>query len=179
MPAVVTDQFRISNAGNFVDSVLDTNNSYYVFLGLPNPAVPVSGFGRTTSDSRWDSNTPSPTDNLQYSSHYKNTAMFGRKVSSANIRRLIRKVSWTTNTRYDMYRHDYSISNPAPNSELSRLYDSNYYVINSDYKVYICIHNGSSGSNLKGTTRVGGDGVGGGGRLVHAHVQHVVVRRPL
>ena len=150
MPAVVTDQFRISNAGNFVDSVLDTNNSYYVFLGLPNPAVPVSGFGRTTSDSRWDSNTPSPTDNLQYSSHYKNTAMFGRKVSSANIRRLIRKVSWTTNTRYDMYRHDYSISNPAPNSELSRLYDSNYYVINSDYKVYICIHNGSSGSNLKG-----------------------------
>ena len=37
MPAVVTDQFRITNAGNFVDSVLNENNSYYVFLGLPNP----------------------------------------------------------------------------------------------------------------------------------------------
>ena len=37
MPAVVTDQFRIANAGNFVDSVLDSSNSYYVFLGLPNP----------------------------------------------------------------------------------------------------------------------------------------------
>ena len=39
MPAVVTDQFRIANAGNFVDSVLNTDNSYYVFLGLPNPAT--------------------------------------------------------------------------------------------------------------------------------------------
>ncbi len=150
MAAVVTDQFRISNAGNFVDSVLDTDNSYYVFLGLPNPANPASGFGRTTTDSKWDENIPDPTDNLQYSSHYRDTAMFGKKITSANIRRLIRKVSWTTNTRYDMYRHDYSSYNLAPNSQLSRLYDSNYYVINSDYRVYVCIHNGSSGSNLKG-----------------------------
>ena len=51
MAAVVTDQFRISNASNFVDSVANTSNSYYVFLGLPNPSNPVSGFGRTTSDS--------------------------------------------------------------------------------------------------------------------------------
>ena len=49
-----------------------------------------------------------------------------------------------------MYRHDYNISNPAPNSNTSRLYDSNYYVINSDFRVYVCIENGSSGSNLKG-----------------------------
>ena len=37
MPAVVTDQFRISNASNFIDSIADTSNSYYVFLGLANP----------------------------------------------------------------------------------------------------------------------------------------------
>ena len=55
MPAVVTDQFRIANAGNFVDSVLDSNNSYYVFLGLPNPNA--TGFGRTDT---WNTNTPSP-----------------------------------------------------------------------------------------------------------------------
>jgi hypothetical protein len=30
------------------------------------------------------------------------------------------------------------------------LYDSNYYVINSEYKVYICIDNGSSGINTTG-----------------------------
>ena len=49
MSAVVTDQFRISNAANFVDSVLDTNNSYYVFLGLSNPSTPNPGFGRNSS----------------------------------------------------------------------------------------------------------------------------------
>ena len=121
MPAIVTDQFRILNAGNFVDSVLDTSNSYYVFLGLPNPANPASGFGRTTSDNEWNTNTPNPTDNLQYNSHYRDTALFGKKVTSSNVRRLIRKVNWTSNTRYDMYRHDYNISNPAPNSNTSRL----------------------------------------------------------
>ena len=44
----------------FVDSVLNTSNSYYVFLGLPNPGN--AGFGRTTSESEWDSNTPVSTD---------------------------------------------------------------------------------------------------------------------
>ena len=150
MPAIVTDQFRILNAGNFVDSVLDTNNSYYVFLGLPNPATPSSGFGRTDSESSWNTNTLNPVDNLQYNSQYRDAALFGKKVTSANVRRLIRRVNWSSNTRYDMYRHDYSNANPAPNSNLSRLYDSNYYVINSDFRVYVCIDNGSSGDNLKG-----------------------------
>ena len=38
MSAIITDQFRILNANNFVESVENTNNSYYVFIGLPNPA---------------------------------------------------------------------------------------------------------------------------------------------
>jgi hypothetical protein len=32
----------------------------------------------------------------------------------------------------------------------NRLYDANYYVLNSDFKVYICIDNGSSGDNVLG-----------------------------
>ena len=145
MAAVVTDQFRILNASNFVDSVVSDNNSYYVFLGLDNPTA--VGFGRTSD---WDANTPNPTDNIQYSGHYKDTALFGKKITSSNIRRIIRKVTWTSNTSYDMYRDDYSISKPAPNSNSSRLYDTNYYVVNSDYRVYICIDNGSSGESPKG-----------------------------
>jgi hypothetical protein len=145
MAAVVTDQFRILNASNFVDSVVSDNNSYYVFLGLDNPTT--VGFGRTTD---WDTNIPNPTDNIEYSGHYKDTSLFGKKITSSNIRRLIRKVTWTSNSSYDMYRNDYSISNPAPNSNSSRLYDTNYYVVNGDYRVYICIDNGSSGESPKG-----------------------------
>ena len=147
MAAVVTDQFRLSNASNFVDSVTSASNSYYVYLGQPSPTSPSAGFGRTSD---YDTNVPVPTDNLQYSGFYKKNILFGKKVNSANIRRVIRKVTWTVNNRYDMYRHDYSIENPTPNSNSSRLYDSNFYVMNSDFRVYICIDNGSSGTNTKG-----------------------------
>tara|TARA_R100001443_G_scaffold2792_1_gene9235 strand:- start:1200 stop:2798 length:1599 start_codon:yes stop_codon:yes gene_type:complete len=145
MSAVVTDQFRIFNAGNFVDSVLDTNNSYYVFLGLSNPTSPSPGFGRSET---WNdaSGPPNPTDNFQYESQYGETSLFGKRIVSNNIRRVVRKVEWTENTYYDMYRHDYSVNNKAPNSQTGRLYDANYFVVNSDYNVYICIENGSSGA---------------------------------
>ena len=141
MPAIVTDQFRILNASNFVESVSNANNSYYAFLGLPNPTV--SGFGRSST---WnDENADiTPYDNKQYLDFYKGTILFGKKITSQNVKRVIRKVSWTSNTSYDMYRHDYSRDNLSPNSNSARLYDSNYYVVNSDFRVYVCIDNGSS-----------------------------------
>jgi len=141
MPAVVTDQFRIANAGNFVDSVLGSDNSYYVFLGLPDPNS--VGFGRTTN---WDENTPSPVDNQQYLSQYRNTSLFGKKITSANLRRVVKKHTWTANQSYDMYRHDYQpVVNEAPTSKSGSLYKTNYYVITSEFKVYICLDNGSFG----------------------------------
>ena len=145
MPAVVTDQFRITNAGNFVNSVLDPSNSFYVFLGLPNPqpAAGAVGFGRT---SNWDTNTPDPIDNLQYLTHYRDTSLFGKKINASNIRRVVKKHSWVANTRYDMYRHDYRTEdNKAPNSQTGSLYRTNFYVITSEFKVYICLDNGGSG----------------------------------
>ena len=145
MSAVVTDQFRISNANSFVDSVLNEASSYYVFLGLPNPTV--AGFGRTDVAANWP--LP-PIDNLNYLTHYRDSMMFGKKINSANIRRVVKKHSWVKNNRYDMYRHDYDASNLTPNSKTTNLYRSNYYVMNSDFEVYICIDNGSSGTNLKG-----------------------------
>ena len=143
MPAVVTDQFRIVNAGNFVDSVLDSSNSYYVFLGLPNPSS--AGFGRTTSDNpTWPSD---PVDNQQYLTHYRDTSLFGKKINSSNIRRVVKKHNWVSNTRYDIYRHDYNEkTNKAPNSKTGSLYKTNYYVITSEFKVYICLSNGGFGS---------------------------------
>ena len=142
MPAVVTDQFRIFNANNFIDSLLDTSNNYYVFLGLVNPSPASIGFGRTDT-ANWPLN---PIDNLQNRSHNRDTALFGKKITAANVRRVIRKVSWVRNTKYDMYRHDYSSSNLSPNTQVANLYDTNYYVINSDFRVYVCIDNGSTGA---------------------------------
>ena len=145
MSALVTDQFRILNASNFVESFFDDKNSYYVTVGLPNPAI--TGFGRTTT---WNTSPPAPIDNFQYTSHSGDVMMFGKKVSSSNVKRLIRRIDYVQGDRYEMYRHDYSILNPSPLTNASRLYDANYYVMNEDYRVYVCIENGSSGENPKG-----------------------------
>ena len=151
MPAIVTDQFRILNANNFVESVENTNNSYYVFIGLSNPtgAPTLAGYGRT-SDWNTSDKTPAPTDSFSYRAHSGDTMMFGKKISSANIRRIIRRVDWTSGSRYEIYRDDYSASNQSPLTKANRLYDANYYVLNSDFKVYVCIDNGSTGDNLLG-----------------------------
>jgi len=145
MAAIVTDQFRILNAGNFVDSVTSSANSYYVFVGLSNPSI--VGFGRTTD---WDTNTPSPTDNIDYANFIGDNMSFGKKVSSANVRRLARRVDWTSGTKYEMYRQDYSLNNLSPTTKSARLYDANYYVMNSEFKVYTVIDNGSSGISTTG-----------------------------
>ena len=89
MAAIVTDQFRILNAGNFVDSVTDTSNSYYVFVGLSNPKR--AGYGTTDT---WDTATPNPSDNFDYYGFVGDNMSFGKKVTSANVRRLARRVNW-------------------------------------------------------------------------------------
>ena len=153
MSALVTDQFRILNATNFIESVNNTADSYYVWVGLTNPNR-YTGFAR---DLNWDGGdgvtngvVPNPIDNLDYLTQYEDTLLFGKKVTSSNIRRVIKRVDWVRGKKYDMYRHDYSITNLSPIAKRARLYDSEYYVINSDYKVYICIQNGSSGINTTG-----------------------------
>ena len=145
MPALVTDKFRILNASNFVDSVEASSNSYYITVSLPNPSI--TGYGRTST---WNTNPPAPVDSFSYNSHAGDVVLYGKKISSANIRRIVRRIDWAAGNRYEMYRDDYSILNPSPLTNASRLYDANYYVMNSDYRVYVCIENGSDGTNLKG-----------------------------
>ena len=156
MAAIVTDQFRINNASNFLGDINNTSNSYYVFVGLSNPGITASGttpaYGRAIDNNKWsaDGTRPNPIDNINYLNHSKDTMIFGRKINIDNARRVIRKETWTKGTQYEIYRHDYSINNLSPKTKASRLYDTKYYVINKDFNVYICIDNGSSGINTEG-----------------------------
>ena len=50
---------------------------------------------------------------------------------------------------YDMYRHDYSSTKTA-SSGATKLYDADFYVVNSQYQVYKCIYNGTSPSDPNG-----------------------------
>ena len=145
MSALITDEFRLFNAENFIESVTDPNNSYYIFIGLPNPVG--EGYGRSLT---WNADPLSPVDNFAYLRHTYDTMMYGRRITPGNIRRVIRRIDWIKGTRYEQYRDDYGVDNVSPNTGSTRLYDANYYVVNSDFRVYVCLSNGSSGSNPKG-----------------------------
>ena len=148
MAAIVTDQFRILNANNFIETVENSANSYYIFLGLTDPG---SGkYGRKADENTWNTDTPVPEDSINDVNHISDTMIFGKRVTSDNIRRLVKRRDWAAGTRYNMYRHDYNSENPAPISDAQRLYDADYFVMNKDFNVYICIDNGSSGINTTG-----------------------------
>ena len=145
MAALITDEFRLFNADNFVESVNDPDNSYYIFVGLPNPVG--DGYGRSLD---WNDDPPSPIDNFAYLRSCYDWMMYGRRITPANIRRVIRRIDWTKGARFEQYRDDYSVFNVSPNTSATRLYDANYYVVNSDFRVYVCLSNGSTGANPKG-----------------------------
>lgn len=145
MAALITDGFRLLNADNFIQSVTDPENSYYIFVGLPNPVG--EGYGRTLD---WNNDPPSPDDSISYTRHVYDTMMYGRKIVPGNVKRVIRRIDWKRGTRYEQYRDDYGVNNVSPNTGSTRLYDANYYVVNSEFRVYICLSNGSSGDNPKG-----------------------------
>lgn len=148
MPAIISDQFRILNAENFVKSLVSigaTNNNYYVFIGQPNSSSPKSGGSET-----WTSSVPTPLDDFDDENRIKESIIAMRKVSGSDIRRMIRKINWEPGKIFEMYKHDYNIYNLSPITNVPSLYNSNYYVINDDLRVYICLQNGTNPENKRG-----------------------------
>ena len=141
MSAIITDQLRIRNVKNFISEITSTDNSYYAFLGLPNPY---------DSSPVWDANPPSPKDSLNEENNYWDTLIALKKISSNDIKPVIRKISWASSTIYDMYRHDITRTNLSKPSNKTSLYNSNFYVLNSEYRVYICLNNGVDPENPDG-----------------------------
>jgi hypothetical protein len=141
MSAIITDQFRILGAKNFVSAATSESNSYYVFLGLPNP---------TDVASDWNTSPPAPKDSFDQEDDYWDTMVAMKKLSSGDIKRMTRKVSWSTGVTYDMYRHDITRDNLSRPSNSTNIYSANYFVVNSEFKVYICLQNGTDPENPNG-----------------------------
>ena len=141
MSAIITDQLRILNAKNFVSSATSSSNSYYSFVGLPNA---------TDYSANWDRNPPSPKDSFEQENDYWDTIIALKKINPSDVNQVVKKVTWSSGLVYDMYRHDISRTNTSKPSGATRLYSANYYIINSDFKVYICLNNGTDPENPDG-----------------------------
>jgi hypothetical protein len=141
MSAIITDQLRILNAKNFVSVATSSVNSYYSFVALPNA---------TDFSSTWDVTPPAPIDNFDQENDYWDTMIALKKIGEDDVKQVVRKVTWQSGITYDMYRHDIGRNNTSRPSGSTSLYSANYYVINSDFRVYICLNNGTSPENPEG-----------------------------
>ena len=100
MSAIITDQLRILNARNFISGVTSTTNSYYSFVGLPNP---------NDYSSSWDTDPPAPKDSFEQEDDYWDTMVALKKISPSDVRQVVtKKTAWISGTTYDMYRGDIS-----------------------------------------------------------------------
>ena len=141
MSAIITDQFRILNSSNLVSSIGSSLFSYYSFVGLTNASE---------YKSDWDSSPQPPIDSFDYQNDIWDTIIGLKKINSGDVRQVIRKITWTSGTTYDMYRNDVSRDKRSVPSNQSSIYSANYYVVNSDFNVYICLYNGIDPENTEG-----------------------------
>ena len=141
MAAIITDQLRILNTKDFVASVASTTNSFYTWIGLPNA---------TQVDSDWNTTPPDPRDSFNQENEYWDTMIALKKVDTTDIKQVVKKNTWTSGITYDMYRNDIQAENPSKPSNAITLYAANYFVVNEDYKVYICLQNGTDPDNPEG-----------------------------
>lgn len=137
--ALVTDKFRIYAAESFRDTLLSTNR-VYMFIGRAK---------------EWGSpDTPptnEPVDSFAYHRNtYRDSVAF-KRIDISDTALVIPRVDWIdpanttggTGKVYSMYKPDYAPAKTTSNGS-SRLYDSNFYVMNSEYNVYKCLYNGQS-----------------------------------
>ena len=137
--ALVTDKFRIYAAESFRDTLL-TQNKVYMFVGR------AKSWGSTDVPPAGE-----PIDSFTYQSGTYADSVGFKRVDISDTALVIPRVDWIDPAQttggvgrtYSMYKPDYSPSKTTANGS-SRLYDSNFYVMNSDFNVYKCLYNGQT-----------------------------------
>ena len=134
MSAIITEKFRQHNANQFYESFTEASAStYYLFLGKS------TAFTSSTTGGS-DNSPPTPADSPK-DEYFAWDSMLGAKlISSDDVVYAIPRRNWANSTVYDMYRHDYSASNTSTSGS-SNLYDSTFYFLTSDYRVYKVLDN--------------------------------------
>jgi len=143
MSAIITEKFRQHNASQFVESFTEASAStYYLFLGK------ATAFSSTTTGGS-DSSPPTPSTGPEDEFRAWNSMLGAKLISSSDVKRSIPRRNWANGTVYDMYRHDYSSSNTSTSGS-SDLFDSTFYFMTSDYRVYKVLDN-NAGAAFSGS----------------------------
>ena len=135
MSAIITEKFRKHNANQFHESFSEASASvYYLFIGK------ATAFTSSTTTGS-DSSPPTPADSVGETHFYAWDSMLAaKKITSSDIQFAIPRRNWSNGTVFDMYKHNISSSNTAT-SGASNLFDSTFYFMTSDFRVYKVLDN--------------------------------------
>jgi len=134
MTAIITEKFRQHNAGQFYESFSETSaNTYYLFIGKA-----TSFTTGTTGGS--DTAPPTPSDGPSQEFYIWDDMIAAKAISSSYISYAIPRRNWVNGTIYDQYHHNINSSNTAT-SGATNLYDSTFFFMTSDYRVYKVLDN--------------------------------------
>ena len=137
MATVNTNDLRIKNAKNLIDSFNDQSN-----LGLGTTANGYVFVGRVQP---WDDdNLPPPPQNnfREFYTTYDDMLALSR-IDVNDAYHMIPKRKWASSVIYDRYQHNYTLENRSYTGA-NNLYDCAFFVINSLNNVYICLDNNSN-----------------------------------
>ena len=134
MAAIITEKFRQHNAEQFYESFSEASaTTYYLFIGKSSPFT-------TTTSGGTDTSPPTPNDDAVLDFYNWDSMIAAKLISSSDVAYVVPRRDWTNSTTYDMYEHDVSSSNTST-SGASNLYDSTFYFMTSDYRVYKVLDN--------------------------------------
>ena len=143
MSAIITEKFRRHNAKNFHESFSEASpDVYYLFLGKATPFTTGTTGGSDTSPS-------TPADSVSREFYNWDSMLAAKKITSSDIAYALPRRNWSNNTVYDMYKDNISSSNTAT-SGASNLFDSTFYFVTSDFRVYKVLDN-NGGTAYSGT----------------------------
>jgi len=139
MAAIITEKFRTHNAKQFIEDFSESGQSNYIFIGR--------------SHAWTDDTSPPALANSQSEEIGAYEDMIAlKKVSSTDISHGLVRYDWTSGTKYDEYRDNYSSSNTTNVTGVSNFFDGRGYVITDEFKVYKCLKTGMSGGSTVAST---------------------------
>jgi hypothetical protein len=123
--AVLTINQKLDQVNNFIESIKDSKNSYYFFVGKAEP-------WRDENGNVDETKVPVTNNSLAQieQSVYKDL-VYGKLIESSDVISMTKRYNWTNNTIYARY------NNNDPD-----IYSKNFYVITNTNEVYKCLDNG-------------------------------------
>lgn len=123
--ATLTIHHYLSIIDSFIKNIVDSRESYYMFVGRPQPWINDDGEIDDTAV------PPATASVYDHESSIYNEITFGKIITEQDVAFMSRRVDWVSGTVYDVY-----------DQTDGDLWDKNYYAMNSSFEVYKCIDNG-------------------------------------